>query len=102
MEGHATKAIAAHLGDRSVGVDHDHPAVGARIARRNDEQDPIGTNPEPAIAKAAHARDRERVVAVGIDDDEIVSQALILLEPKILCVGKHGLGVHRHWLRSFS
>ena len=69
----ATNAVATHLCPAAVGVVDDHSAVGVSVARRQDEDEPVRTDPTSTVAETG----RERGGVAGeslarVDVDEVV------------------------------
>ena len=61
VERDASHAIAAHLGNRPVGVDDLHPRVGPVHRRREDDQDAVPAHPPPAVVAGAGQVDSSRL-----------------------------------------
>ncbi len=77
VHGHAPDAVAAHLGDRAVRVEHEHAHVAARLAGRQHEDDAVRADAEPAIAQGDGALRRHDALVPRVDDDEVVAQTLV-------------------------
>jgi len=73
VEGCATQSVAAHFGSGSVGIEDDHPAIGAWV--RGEEEDAIGTDAVVAVTQGDDLGRREGLV--GFDENEVVSQAVV-------------------------
>src|SRR5690606_6746336 len=78
---HAAQAVAAHLGDAAVRVEHTHEGPVAAQARH---QHAIAADSPVAIAQAHRERRIDRRYGLGIvDDEEVVAEALVLFERKL-------------------
>ena len=78
VDSDASDAVAAHLRDRAVGVDDAHADVAVRLSGGQDEENAVGADAEPAIAKGDGALGRDDCLVLRVDDDEVVAQPLVL------------------------
>jgi len=85
--GETAGAVAAHGHLRTIGVEDAVTETGARIAARLHQQELVAADAEMAIAEETDALGVEvDVLTHGVDDDEIVAQAMHLGESQ----GGHG------------
>lgn len=80
VESDAPKTVAAHLGDRSVGVHDAHPRHVRRVFGRKYQENAIAADAETSVAEAPGKRRRHRVEAGRVDDEEVVAEAFVLVE----------------------
>jgi hypothetical protein len=81
VERHAARAVAAHLGDAAVRVEHLHE--GASIARPG-AQHSVRADPAVAVAQPARVVRSEQSDGVRVvDHQKVVSEALVLLETQL-------------------
>ena len=79
VHGDAADAVAAHLGDRSVGVEDAHADVAARpCGAASTRSTPSAPTPNRRSQSAAARSGDDGALVVRVDDDEVVAQPLVL------------------------
>ena len=76
IEHHAAKAIAAHLGPRTVGVEHFHPHHCVMLGY---DQNAIATDAAMAITERLRCLAIDGLRAL-MDDEKVVAEAFVFLE----------------------
>ena len=74
VEGGAAKAVAAHFGAGSVGVEDDHLDVG--VGGGGEQEDAVGADAEVPVAELADGVGWEGLSVGPGDDDEVVAEAM--------------------------
>jgi hypothetical protein len=79
MLGRAAEAIAAHLGDRAVGVVDGQAQIGR--CRGEEDQHPVGPHTAATVAERAdQVRIDVSAPAATVEEDEVIAQAVVLVE----------------------